>query len=1303
MTKPTSLLDKGEELPTTSWPMSSQHYQRRRPLSHTNSQAGLAPIDFSRRRGSNTWTSSSGDPSLLTEGDRVDKRHTYIKKYNQLAQIYGIRRIVPGDFPTNENTPQSDETRKPSWVHRAIRRTSSGRSTKTVNANIDEEQRLRRRRSISDVALNLVHHGRKDVKNLDLQALVRLSGKSLFFLPQGYAPGSLVLPTCLRAVAQYLVQHVDERGLFRVPGSIRVVTMLYEYYCADGDVDNISTTTRCPDLPVHIRCGPHDVASAFKKFLSGLPGGILGSLSTFDALVTVHSQLHFDPEYNQTKKTKLRARMIALAILAVPSQYQRDLICAVFGLLCLIGRTADISPREDEYGRPLPTANLMGYYALGVLFGPLLVNDIIDSYSMRQADPAAGLVLLPVSPPRSRKERHKHRHRHKQSSTQPEDDNLRNTHIANEIAEMIIVHWRDVVLQMRNVSKSIRHHTSDVHQGTDMSNGFKVGSSASHTRYSLREPPSPLRWDESGASYRHRNLSPETTTPTPLPKLTFSTKSYAHQPEPLSIKRQRSRPSSSGTSHKLPARPPASCLSPTVEESPSTGKAMTGVNHQKSRLKSRRSFETNRIPRDSPAGSPSKDQRMPHSPYGAVEYARSHGDLPNPHDRSKVHVSSSSDDVPQHNKISLHDIESPTIAGARNHDGHVPKSGDRRSRFAELLSPDEYPSNNPTSSAWSLVSDTQTQDASSNSAERREAHARVSAESLLSLPSTLNERHLTRCRAHRSLPGSPNMPEGEHERRIWLRERALQRRQQPEEPSTEKRGASEEHLLARVYRAINPSRRSRAEMSTENVPDEKRASIAQRSSSKPVGGAVKAIAALFKRSSPRGSTSDLPRSTGSLPVSRPGATSARHPNALGIIQGSGGPSETPRDSMSKLRALRSKTMSASKSDVPRSFEVIGRPSKDFWGPSSGMQPEKSTVNRRLAASAALSNASLASSSRPQPNTPTPGRGLPPLINQRDASPASSSFHPTPNDTPTRLPPISAHSAAGSYFASKKTLLASSSTDQTPQRDQNRDRDRDRDQPLSLGTMVPHREEPPVAQHISFPRPPSHGDGPSSSAADCYDGSSPPHQQRPVSGSNSVLHAQIRSLQRQLEARTEECAHLRRQLEARDDMDTGKLCERLREAQREARTWRTRAETAEKRVAVFERLTARVRGLRDAVVKEENGDGDGAAAAEMLGLAGDGQFDDLLFGVEGEESQGQGQGQGSSSDKEKNKNKSITLDEYSRQLCERMRQDMERYTVADHAAAAAGGPSRASGDVDESGGAVLNAENNYGLWTKPTGK
>ncbi|KAI0194630.1 hypothetical protein F4808DRAFT_453026 [Astrocystis sublimbata] len=415
---------------------------------------------------SNTWTSSSENADPPSDDGKGDREY-FISKYNCLAKKHGIRPIVPGDFSPRPGPANSlRDGRRTSWMSRMLRQ-SSEHLDQTITKSGQTTSKHQRRPS--DVASDFVHGNKRDeLKNQDLDALVRLCGKSTLFLPTEYAPFSLTLPTCIRALAQALVQHasfdfiltiriVDTRGIFRISGSARVINALYDYYCTGDNTDDVSSTTRCPTLPYHIKCNPHDIASTFKRFLSGLPGGILGSLSLFDALVAIHSQLRADPEWHRTKESRLRARLIALAIGTIKCQYQRELICAVFGLLCLVGRYAENAPREDENGHPLPTHDLMGYNALGIVFGPLLIGDLINDYKMRVANPSSGLVLLPVVPPKSKEKRRHRRGKRgeRKHAKEPEPkpvlpprmDKIR---IANSIAEMLIVHWREVVRQIRS-------------------------------------------------------------------------------------------------------------------------------------------------------------------------------------------------------------------------------------------------------------------------------------------------------------------------------------------------------------------------------------------------------------------------------------------------------------------------------------------------------------------------------------------------------------------------------------------------------------------------------------------------------------------------------------------------------------------------------------------------------------------------------------------------------------------------------------------------------------------------------------
>ncbi|KAI0133078.1 hypothetical protein F4776DRAFT_139266 [Hypoxylon sp. NC0597] len=1034
---------KGKEPATTSWPASSQPfpYQRRRPLSQSNfirpqatltTSRSLGALDAPVSRRSNTWSSSTRNLGFLSDRDEVDDREEFVDEYNRLAKKYGIRLLVLGDFPSNASAP----TRKGSWFSKTLRRTSSSQSSQTVIVKSD--RRLRRRRSISDVALNFVHHPKKDgLENTSLQDLVRLCGKSLFYLPAEYTPYSLVLPTCFRALAQALVQQADTRGIFRVPGSVRISNMLYNYYCADRGDNDISSTTRCPNLPLHIKCSPHDVASAFKRLLAGLPGGILGSLSLFDAFVAIHSQLHTDPELTKTKETKLRARLIALAIGTVKSQYQRELICAVFGLLCFIGRAAENAPREDEEGRPLPTADLMGYNALGIVFGPLLVNDLINSYKMKVADPTSGLVLLPVSPPKSRKESRKGRRRHKKCKSSADDLSLRFTadkiHVANDIAEMLIIHWREVVRQMRSLG-TLKIKRSEV-CAQHRTNRARPTSSHSDI-FSSRKPP---EWDEPGLCYeqKERSVSPHTTTPTTTPRTSlFKPKGTpGDQIRSICINRRRSNSSSS---HRSQTRILGKCLSPTVEESPS-------FNQYVPEGKQASHLEVPSIRRD----------------VGPSDYVMSGSEM------------------------TFHTVTS-SIHGFRGNDEHF----SRHTHGHPKIEPIDIHGASPAEKwkALSLASKASTESLAKDAKERRlrrspgHSSHRRSEESLTKRSTKLNTPEWKRQLV--------NKQDGEKSKLGRL---------SPEKKSIFENSPQPGHSNG----TLSPQKPSTLS-STNNSFDGGRP-FSRRSSSKPVPGSVKAMTALFDDASKD--------SRASSPAVFPGWA------------GHG------------TKGFNNFVSPYSRSNSPLKSMMS----------NASLVAETPTGHRQSNASIAHSNFSLASS------------------------------RVAPEDTRPKFPHVALRPIGNTFSASRKASSASP-IKQVPQLD------RELTQPPSLGTMVPHLEEPPVAQHITFVRP-----SPSASPLG-HDGSDDDRASmespRPGTG-NSVLHYQIRHLQKHLEQKTEENTQLRRQLEARENMDIGKLMEQLRSAKRECKMWRERAEAAEKRVKVFKQFTARVRGLRDSVALAES--------------------------------------------------------------------------------------------------------------------
>ncbi|KAI2621766.1 hypothetical protein GGR54DRAFT_647043 [Hypoxylon sp. NC1633] len=1150
---------EGCEAAINSKPTSSQPFHVRRVRSqsqppfirpHTTlkTSRSLGALGVPAGRRSMTWTSSSGEIGLLSGGEEVEDRREFVNEYNRLAKRHGVRLLVPGDFPS-KNVSKLVPQRKPSWLSKALRRTSSGQSTKTVIIK-PEQPGLQRRRSISDVALNFVHHQKKDgLRDEKLESLVRLCGKSLFYLPTGYAPCSLVLPTCFRALAQALVQQVDTPGLFRVPGSVRVVNTLYDYYCADRDSNDISTTTRCPNLPGHIKCGIHDVASTFKRVLAGVPGGILGSLSLFDALVAIHSQFHADPELSRTKETKVRARLIALAIGTVKSQYQRELICAVFGLLCFVGRTAENAPREDENGRPLPTADLMGYNPLGMMFGPLLVNDLLASYNMKMAHPAAGLVLLPGSPPKSRKGRCCHKrsrsekHRHRRSRTYTDDSTpafaIDKIHVANSITEMLIIHWREVVRQMRSLGtlKIVRRENA-IHHRTDKT---KLASSMSDS-FSQNKPS---EWEEPGPSNPpgDRRLSAVATrNPIPTtPKTSLSKRrgSDNGQLEPLVVKRRRSRQSTSGNSRGTSTRPSMHGLSPTAEESRRSVGHYTANADQ---LSHATASSAGQAPLRRSIGGLPQETSSARRPTGnengvncnASELIKLTRNLEEPVGLSR----DENPPIPSFKCPSNHMLSSSektfhsarsSIQRARNDEGYLSRSGHSTPMTKEpgLLhgrslriptTPGRSPLSTKEISNIRAVDyfDIQAQDVSP--ADKWKSLSLASEASTESLAKAAKERRLRRSLDHVSVRQSEESlvqrdrslttPEWEQQ----LTKKRSQERQRPAKLSPQKKSMFEKYPES-GYSKETESPRDFGGLSRP---------VPRRSSSRPMEGAVKAMAALFDKAA-----QDSPASSETIPVGRNRQGSQEPSAILSPYCCSKSPSKSIRSQASPAGSTRSRT---------------------FGDSAGGSQTtETPTRKREFAFSGNL-----------------------------DPGPLSRQI--TPERTPTIFPYNPLRATDNAFFASKKVPMGSPA-EQVPRRD------RELSHAPSLGTMVPPLEEPPVAQHMSFTRPSS------AAPTTVHDGSDDGRASNGsprARNSNSMLYARIRSLQRQVEARKEESIQLRRQLEARENMDLGKLCEQLRAAKRECKMWRERARAAEKRIAVFEQFTTRVRGLRDALTLEEDG-------------------------------------------------------------------------------------------------------------------
>lgn len=1029
--------------------------------------------------------------------------------------------------------------------------------------------------------------------------------------------------------------------------------------------------------------------------MSGLPGGILGSLGLFDALVAIHTQLHSDPEPTKTKGSKLRARLIALAIGTVKSRYRRELICAVFGILCLVGRVAELAPREDAKGRPLPTFDLMGYSALAIIFGPLLVGDLINSYSMKVANPAAGLVLLPVSPPKSKKQK-RARVQRDQVPSMPTIDRI---HVANDITEMLIVHWREVVRHLRSMS-ALHPNADPLYSGSRARRNL-LNPSASET-FSMRRPPD---WSSHKSSIQLRPRSNASIAASPTPSSSEPPgppppSPSSHEPltltpvevgpsrsrmnsvapmETLSVRRQRVQTSSSAAPHRLPRGQSLNALSPTAEESPVANNRFDDLEFDpiaSSTPKSYRSKNNNSLMndefassnealrmqsrsflRDPASGASASGSAMPGLSAkkskilkGTQPGAEGHGccDHPRELDASKYFdspatlyetfakqraASTTSQQEPDSSSglrvqsrapsagktplkyerlpsvqkalppLSASPVEGQMLASEQrihpdkkaetesaeklNNTAHEPCTLQPIASESEGISPfsgvETFPSFHPSvvenakSPPEHLLVPTQTiqneteQATGKNVSSDRSSpwslryilgrksplagHADPTVERLTDAPATQSSPISRWKELVRNSPTSPLAA---------LRERRMFRgsgygspqRSVESNETVEKKPATPEwkqKLLSRKKgdqkrpAALSPDKKLVFEKPPQSSPKRPNVSpakdstgspikagpnsinrpLSQRSTSRPVGGAVKAMTALFdnvSNDSPDGplagrSRSDL-RSSASF--------------ASGHIK-TQSPAKSTKSAVILSHAV-PQTPSKKQSDDPGSTGIA---SGSICRTSVGRRKQTTTGSRA-------------------------------------------------QDTPSKFPKVSLRPTGFIFSAARNEPKV------PPSKAPSRDRELSR--PPSLGTMVPPREEPPVAQHLNLARPPSASSShshmearPLGDDASITQGSPLPasgESSRPKNG-NGLLHEQIRRLQRQLESKNEEVLQLKRQLETRENLDIGTLSEKLREVKRDYAMWRDRAEAAEKRIAVFEKFAAKARALRGGNISPNN--------------------------------------------------------------------------------------------------------------------
>lgn len=211
----------------------------------------------------------------------------------------------------------------------------------------------------------------------------------------------------------------QSRNAFVDSGDLSVAARIYDHFAeqvlsVEREEHKVDITMRGSEFPSEtlgldsesesfLRGRFHvlSVACVFKQLLAGLPGGILGSIHLYRNLVNISTHQFPDEvapalnrEYRVSFTSAAKSRAIALAIVALTSDMQLDLICAVFGLCAFLDHEAHCV--VDFYRRKrIPSIALTGLLdrdRLIQVFTPLLLG-YEEGTMDREVDAEAALVM----------------------------------------------------------------------------------------------------------------------------------------------------------------------------------------------------------------------------------------------------------------------------------------------------------------------------------------------------------------------------------------------------------------------------------------------------------------------------------------------------------------------------------------------------------------------------------------------------------------------------------------------------------------------------------------------------------------------------------------------------------------------------------------------------------------------------------------------------------------------------------------------------------------------------------------------
>ena len=172
---------------------------------------------------------------------------------------------------------------------------------------------------------------------------------------------------------------------------MKTAVHIYEYFAeqvltAEREQSAIWMTTRKTDTlfgSKHLSEDQGDIQAlgfVLKLLLAGLPGGILGSLHLYRALVDIFYRDFSESEFKGTKSylsgvapaASAKIYIITLAILAFADEMQLELICAIFGFCAMLA---------CERHRALEMRRKNGYTALGPFAGRLSIDRLSRAFA----------------------------------------------------------------------------------------------------------------------------------------------------------------------------------------------------------------------------------------------------------------------------------------------------------------------------------------------------------------------------------------------------------------------------------------------------------------------------------------------------------------------------------------------------------------------------------------------------------------------------------------------------------------------------------------------------------------------------------------------------------------------------------------------------------------------------------------------------------------------------------------------------------------------------------------------------------